>query len=311
MDMSAKLMVLPALLALGAGSLPAVDPQLLSLVMPGAQVLAGVNVTQAEGTPFGQYVLTQIQSNSGQHLQNLKTLTGFDPSQDLTELLLAATAPSQKNGLVLARGVFDASKISTAATQGGATSKSYKGVTIIEGPKANGAVAFPSTTLAIAGDPADVEAAIDRLTAPATVNPALAALATEVSAHEDAWVASTLPPSAFPQAAQNGAPVQTGVFQNITQFSGGVKFGNTVALSGQAQTQTAQDASNLASVLQFLANMAATNSKAAGPLAGAIGSAAISAQGNTVTVTASLSEDQFQQLVKLHAQRAQTSRAPR
>ena len=311
MNMKAKLMVLPALLALGAGSLPAMDSQLLSLVMPGAQVLADVNVEQAKATPFGQYVLAQIQSN-GQHLQNLETLTGFDPSRDLTELLLASTAPGPKNGLVLARGVFDAAKISAAATQGGATSETYKGVTILVGPKANGAVAFPSPSLAIAGDLADVKGAIDRLSVPAQLNQALAALvAAEASANEDAWVASTLPPSAFPQAAQNGAPVEAGVFQNITQFSGGVKFGNTVALTGQAQTQRAEDAASLASVLQFLANMAATNSKTAGPLAGVIGSTAISAQGNTVTVTASLPEDQFQQLVKQHAPRGQTSRAPR
>src|SRR6266849_5762912 len=43
----------------------AVDPGLLDLVMPDAQVLAGMQVQRSLASPFGQYFLTQIPTNDG------------------------------------------------------------------------------------------------------------------------------------------------------------------------------------------------------------------------------------------------------
>ena len=45
-----------------SGVLSAADPMLLNLVMPDAKVVAGVNVQQAKGTLFGQYILSQMQT---------------------------------------------------------------------------------------------------------------------------------------------------------------------------------------------------------------------------------------------------------
>ena len=56
-----------------SGALSAADPQLLNLVMPDAKVLAGVNVEQAKGTQFGQYVLNQLQTQDA-HMQELVAL---------------------------------------------------------------------------------------------------------------------------------------------------------------------------------------------------------------------------------------------
>ena len=73
----------------------AADPQLLNLVMPDVKALAGVNVDQAKTSPFGQYVLSQMQSNNTD-MQKLITLTGFDPTRDVSELLVATTgAPNR------------------------------------------------------------------------------------------------------------------------------------------------------------------------------------------------------------------------
>ena len=49
-----------AIAAAFSGVLSAADPQLLNLLMPDAKVIAGVNVDQAKGTQFGQYILDQI-----------------------------------------------------------------------------------------------------------------------------------------------------------------------------------------------------------------------------------------------------------
>ena len=61
--------------------------------MPDAKVLAGVNVAQAKSSPFGQYVLSQISANDP-GLQQLASVTGFDPRQDLCEVLVASNGAS-------------------------------------------------------------------------------------------------------------------------------------------------------------------------------------------------------------------------
>src|SRR5215467_11736565 len=102
-----------------SGVLSAADPQLLNLVMPDAKVLAGVNVEQAKGTQFGQYVLNQLQTHDTE-MQKLIAATGFDPRRDVREVLVASDgAPQSKRGLALARGNFDIAKITATATAHG------------------------------------------------------------------------------------------------------------------------------------------------------------------------------------------------
>src|SRR4051794_25586704 len=92
------------LLTAFSGALPAADPQLLNLVMPDAKVLAGVNVEQAKGTQFGQYILNQMQTHDTE-MQKLVELTGFDPRRDVRELLVASDgAANGKTGLAAAKG---------------------------------------------------------------------------------------------------------------------------------------------------------------------------------------------------------------
>src|SRR6266481_1654960 len=113
--MSARTFSATTLAAIFAGVLPATaaaaDPQLLSLVMPDAKVLAGVNVEQARNSLFGQYVLNTMKFDDAE-LQTLVSLTGFDPRRDVRELLLATNGgPDNKSGLALARGIFDPVRI--------------------------------------------------------------------------------------------------------------------------------------------------------------------------------------------------------
>src|SRR5690349_23141049 len=112
MIMKAPVFTAAVLVVISAPLLPAADPQLVSLVMPDAKVLAGVNVSQAKASPLGQYLLTQLTQMKDAHLQQLATLTGFDPTRDVQEVLMASNgAPGGKMGLVLARGTFDANRL--------------------------------------------------------------------------------------------------------------------------------------------------------------------------------------------------------
>ena len=63
----------------------AADPQLMNLVMPDAQMMAGINVTTAKTSLFGQFLLTQVAATAGTHFEQLAAATGFDPRRDLTE----------------------------------------------------------------------------------------------------------------------------------------------------------------------------------------------------------------------------------
>jgi hypothetical protein len=93
-------------------------------------------------------------------------------------------------------------------------------------------------------------------------------------------------------------------------MSGGVKFGANVLFSGQAQTDTAQNATSLAGIIQFLANMAQLQSQNNPQAAAALQSVTANAQGTTVTVSMTVPEDQFQQMLSQNKAH-QAGRGPR
>ena len=309
--MKAQILSTATLLVVSCGTLPAVDPRLLNLVMPDAKVLAGVNVTQIKASPFGQYLLSQIQSQSG--LDQLATLTGFDPRQDINELLAAsdAAASGQQGGLALATGTFNVATITAfVAAQNKAVTETYGGVTILEDPKQTHGIAFLSGSLAVAGDVADVKAAIDRQTTPTPLPAAVIVQVNALSSAEDVWVLSTVPPSSLhppsntPAIPGLGTGAQ-GALSNIQQASAGVKFGANVALTIQAQADNAQDATTIVGVLQLLVNMAQLQAQQNASIAALAQSLAVTSAGTTVTISASLPEAQFQQLLqKPHADAA-------
>jgi hypothetical protein len=302
--MKAQIFATATLFAVFSGALSAADPRLLNLVMPDATVLAGVNVDQAKATPFGQYVLTTLLQSQAQQLQQLATLTGFDPRRDVHELLLASSgAPGGKTGLALALGAFDPAKIAAAAQLAGAGAETYSGVSIVEDPQHQNGFAFLDSTLVVAGDLANLKAAIDRRSGGPTIPTTLAAQVNQLSS-EDAWAISTVPPyslkppAAVPPAA--GVNVQNAL-QTIQSAAAGVKFGSVVVLTGQAQAATPQDASQLGDVLKLFVSMAQLQSAQHPEAAALAQSLVVTTQGSTVKITLSLPEDQIQQLVKPNA----------
>jgi hypothetical protein len=296
-----------------ASLVEAADPQLLNLVMPDAQILAGVNVDQAKTSAFGQYIITQIQTNDP-HFQQFITQTGFDPTQDLDELLVASNgATTNPSHLTLARGTFNASQIDAAATKAGATSEVYNGISITENPKHTSGFAFLSGTLAVAGDIASVKGAIDRQNTPTTLPSTLLGAVTTLSATYDAWGVSEVPPPAFkpPANAPSLPNVPATLFQNVQQASGGVKFGPQITVNAQLTTDTAQNATALSNVLQFLLNLGQMKEQQNAPAAAALQSVQISTSGTTVTIAASIPEADVEALAKTKNQAGPSRRRPR
>ncbi len=287
-----------AVVAVLTGYLYAADPELLSLAMPDSQALAGVNVAPVRLSPLGQYLLSDSGPLPAAGLNQIMETSGFDPRRDLQEILFSTKAqPASGSALILVRGTFDVSKILAAAQASGATIETYKGVSIVEQSKRQGA-AFPNSTLAILGDTPEVRAAIDRATAPTSINSALAVLVNQVSLAEDIWFASMSPMDLVPQPAQ-GAPNPLALYSKVQQLSGGIKFGANVVLSVQAVSQTAQDAQMLAALLKGLG--VGLTGQSNGEMAWAaalLQNLSVTADGPVTTISVSIPETQVEQMIQ-------------
>jgi hypothetical protein len=239
----------------------AADPALLNLVMPDAKVLAGVNATSARISPLGQFVIGKI-GLLGQDPQKFIAATGFNPLQDVSEILVASAGdPANPSGLILASGNFPVDKLTAAlAGKTGPQVQAYGGATLISftdsKEKVTHAVAFLGTTIAIAGDLASVKAAVDRTTHPAAIDAALAVKVAELSGTEDEWLVSSASIAALIPAnvgtPANGPAVQiVPLLKSVQAFNGGVKFGNNVVVSGELVASDAKNAASLQAVIKL------------------------------------------------------------
>jgi len=285
----------------------------MNLVMPDASTLAGANITNAEITPFGQYVLTQLTAAAGQELQTFVTSTGFDPRHDVSEILAASSGnTTNPSGLVMAVGNFQVSQITTAIAAGGSnlTVQTYGPATLVSGGsgKSNFSIGFLGTTIAVAGDTASVKAAIDRSTGANSINPALAVQVQTLSQSEDAWAvtdspATTLIPGLGATGVTGTTPLGSQIGQmlsGILSSGGGIKFGDTVVITGQALTNNAANATALANVVQALAtiaSMAGTQNPQIASLAQLLQGMKVTTDGTTINLTLSIPETQIETLL--------------
>ena len=114
-------------------------------------------------------MIGQIQN---QDLAALAAMTGFDPRTDLTELMCASNgAPGAHTGLAIASGKFDVNKITALSATKKSVTETYNGVIIIETPEKTDGIAFLNPSLLVAGDVANVKAAIDREKSPTSPLP--------------------------------------------------------------------------------------------------------------------------------------------
>ena len=281
--MNARILAATSFLTALAGSLPAANPQLLKLVMPDAKAVSDVNFAQAVLTPFGQFALGQL---TNPDIQKLITLTGFDPSKDLNEVLCASNGEAN-TGLVLATGIFDPVKIGALAAKDGAVTETYQGVTILVDPKKGNGVAFLNAGLMAAGDIANVKAAIGRQSAPTTLPDSLMKEITMLSNTEDAWALTTVSPASLHPAAPanksesvNGVTIPPNVFQQVQSGYAGVKFElehyrHRTGADGRCN----RAATNLAGMLQLLQNFALMPASQNPDLAAFARSISVTAQG--------------------------------
>jgi hypothetical protein len=286
-----------------SGTISAADKQLLGLMMPDAKVLAGMNVTQVRNSPYGAYLLSQGPFNHPEFQQFVQA-AGFDPLRDISELVAAATGLHEKTGLVAVRGTFSVAQIvSFVKTTGGKVDES-QGVPMIVSPDGQMSIALVDSTLAMAGDPNSVTAALARRSAPSTLDPALVAKADALSVNQDAWAVTTITPTSAglpPGKGPNGLDLTA--LQNIQQSSAGVKFGTSVNVTAEVVTDTAQNANALADVARLLVQLGALNPPAA-EVATLLQNVSIQTTGTAVQVSLAIPENILEQM-------GPTKRAPK
>jgi hypothetical protein len=100
--------------------------------------------------------------------------------------------------------------------------------------------------------------------------------------------------------ASGAAAAAQGILQQVQQFAGGVKFGTLVVGAAAIQADTAANAAQMANTLQFLVNLAQMQAQKSPQAAALAQGLAISAQGNTVKLSLTMPQAQFQQFLQQH-----------
>ena len=162
-------------------------------------------------------------------------------------------------------------------------------------------MAFLDATTVAAGDIASVKGAIDRLKTPQSLPAAVLVKVNQWSNSQDAWGITTVPPSSLAPAGavKAGAPnPMMNAGQNVQSAAGGVKFGALVVFSGEAECDTAQNATTLGDVVKLLINLAQMQAGQDPTAAALIKSVSVTASGNVVKIMASLPQDVFQQMLQ-------------
>jgi hypothetical protein len=269
----------------------AVDPALLGMVMPDAAIIAGVRVDQAQASPFGRFLLTQL--NVAAQREKLIQSTGFDPLRDLTEIVVASSGANTNKGIVLGRGTFQPSRVSSALGLLGGQASTYKGIDLLGGDRNNPGLAFLDASTVALGDAGDLRALIDRRGG--TYTGSLAQGVRDASGSFDAWFVATSPAALAGGRLPQGSEMPARVLQTIKQVAGGVRFGSTsINVTADAMTASAQDAQALVDVLRFLVAMTDGDPKAPTLLH----SAQFSANGAAARVSLDVPEKDAESLFK-------------
>ena len=315
-------------LAIQTAAFAAADPTLLRLVMPDARVIAGLQVQRTKSSPFGQYILAHMQIEDSA-FKKFIAQTGFDPRRDVTEIVMASNweqSSPENRWLVAARGSFNLPKITAAAKENGGSITDFHGVSILsysidKEPEnktvTESGIAFFDASAAVMGDLASVKAAIQRKQSGDAPEGALIGKVIDLSAKNDFWFVTTVPISEFAGAMPNpnlSGAMKGDLLSAIHQASGGIRFGDTVTISGEAITRSDKDAQALVDVFRFLAGLIQLNSQdnqVAGRVSTLLDGMELKTNGNIMTMSLAIPEQQLEQLLStLQQERRQGRKKP-
>jgi len=292
-----------------ASSALGADAGLLNLVMPDAKVIAGMDVSRAKSSPFGQLFMKNMNLRD-EDLARFLALTGFDPARDVTEVLIASvdTQTTGGNAILLVRGNFDSARLRAALVRNGLeVLQVVTGVEMLTKRGEKGAVAFVDASLAVAGDAAAVKAALERRAGGAGLPAATYARAEDMSRENDIWMVTSLPVAQLAEKMPENTPGQINgmmkgdLFRAVEQASMGVKFAATMLhLTMEAAVRSEKDASAMADVARFLAGMVqlSRDKPEVAGLAAAFDSMKLTTNARNVRLTMSMPQAELEKMVR-------------
>jgi hypothetical protein len=280
----------------------AVDPTMMNLVLPDAQVITGVDVDRAKNSPFGHYLIAQMKLHEAE-AQRFMDSAGFDPRRDLREVLMASSnvQPKGNHGVVMVRGTFDETRIAGLAAVKGGAMTAYEGVKIITPPGGEEAksAAFLAGNLVLLGDLTGLKSTIDRFRSASKLDAKIAARVQSAGNSFDAWVLTTGSPAVLAGSVDN--PNMQGMMngdlmKGIENLVAGVRFGASVEIGAEATARTERDAQALLDVLNFFVSMAQSNGpKGQGP-AQLLESLQLKAEGRIVKLSLTATEQDVERM---------------
>jgi hypothetical protein len=290
---------------LGCAPAWADGPDLIRFVPPDSGVLIGINLEQIRASKFGQTLLAKTGAGNAQ-LKAFIALAGFDPLKDINEIVIASPAKGQKTaGLFLLSGSFDPTRFAELAVAPGMSATQWHGVQVITREQEQPvAMACLDASLILGGDPETVRATIARRSQASGPGAELAGKAARMRAAHDIWLVSMVPPGGLTGNAQPG------MLQSVEQASGGLKFGDELAITADLTTHTPKDAEAMAAAMRLFAGLAASNQRNSKQAAAILEKLVLRTEGNSVKMSLRIPEAEMEKAIETAMASARQVSAP-
>jgi hypothetical protein len=296
----------------------------LQIIQPDAGVAFGIEWRRMVDSVAGAAFADQFTKS------DLSKFPGFQGLQgsllhDLDSVLIAAPMSSlgkditQPPALVVVKGRFNLAQLRSLLVKKGQTVESYRAIELLgtpsqpaPGAKAvpdNNRVAFLDANTILAGDRAQIRAAIDRVKSGQLTQRHTGALAgvAELAAANDMWMAF-----AIPQNSMKDVPAPMGqMLADVRSAEIGMSFQDGLAFRMNVRTKDDDSAKLVAQTLQGLVGMAALSQPQNPQSLDTLKKLKITPEGSQVGITLALDRSELDKMIKeaQATRQAQSSRA--
>jgi hypothetical protein len=221
------------------------DAPLSELAPPGTKVAVGINVRGVLDSPAVKELRKAFAAQEKDLVSGMGSnlhLPGFDPLKDVDQIWILATTVADKAPLlVIVHGRFDAEQLASGA-------KRYKGIPVIEGGVGTGAaIGLLGSETAIAGETAQVQAAIDRLGSGAQLEAELKTRMDAAAASYDIWGIGDVP-DGLPLPGAGTPPGSI----SIDRFMFGLAMRQGETLTAEIHARSTEDAAKMMAYLSMI-----------------------------------------------------------
>lgn len=276
---------------------------LLPYIPADAGIVFNLNVEQVRTSSLYQTIwgLLSADPDVQQALTEMQTAAGFDPSTDISSILVAVNPENEDHYAVLIEGSYNVDQIRTFLSTVDASEMAtmeYAGQTVYHNPSETGDdkayVSLISDSLVAIGTQAELSAVLDTMagtTANVTTNADVSGLISATDMTGAFWFVGAVTPSMQEQMA--GTPMAS-----MTSMRGGGTLTGGITANYVIGTATDADAAGMAEFLNAGLGEARTSPEvAAMGLTAILDSVSIAASGTDVAVNVAIPEETVNQIV--------------